>query len=159
MLVINYSILQSLAGSSSGSRARGRFAFGEDAALLRQRRIRPRRRTLVSGFCASLSASGGRRVPSRGGQTPPAENPSSKMFLIYVLKSLWHGTLYIGSSENPEKRLENEHNKGKVRYTKGRIPWTLIYKEVYPSRGEVMKREKFLKSGVGRKWLHENLRT
>jgi putative endonuclease len=75
------------------------------------------------------------------------------MFYTYVLKSLSHKTLYIGSSDNPEKRLEEEHNVGRVRYTKGRMPWRLIYKESYQTRGEAMKREKFLKSGRGRKFL------
>ena len=79
------------------------------------------------------------------------------MFYTYVLKSLSHETLYIGSSENPEKRLIAEHNTGKVRYTKGRMPWVIIYKEPWATRGEAMKREKFLKSGQGRKWLIENV--
>jgi len=37
------------------------------------------------------------------------------------------------------------HNKGKVRYTKKYIPWKLEYYEEFNSRGEAMKREKFLK--------------
>ena len=75
------------------------------------------------------------------------------MFYIYVLKSLSHGSHYIGSSENPEHRLEYEHNKGKVRYTKGRMPWVLAYKESFQTRSEAIKREKFLKSGYGREFL------
>ena len=82
---------------------------------------------------------------------PLAENLT--MFYIYVLKSLSHGTLYIGSSEDPEVRLKNKHNKGKVRYTKGRMPWEIIYKEEFATRAEAMKREKFLKSGQGREFL------
>ncbi len=80
-----------------------------------------------------------------------------KMYYTYVLKSVIHKTLYVGSSENPEKRLAAEHNTGKVRYTKGRMPWVIIYKEPWVTRGEAMKREKFLKSGQGRKWLSENI--
>ena len=79
------------------------------------------------------------------------------MYYVYVLKSLSHGSLYIGSSENPERRLNREHNKGKVRYTKGRMPWELVDKEIYSTRSEAMKREKFLKSGKGREYLKKSL--
>ena len=81
------------------------------------------------------------------------------MFYTYVLKSLSHGTLYVGSSEFPERRLKDEHNRGRVRYTKGRMPWELIYKESFLLRSEAMKREKFLKSGQGRKWISESLKS
>ena len=79
------------------------------------------------------------------------------MFYTYVLKSVSHKTLYVGSSENPEKRLESEHNKGKVRYTSGRMPWKIIHKEIFSTRSEAMKREMFLKSGQGRKFLNDVL--
>lgn len=78
------------------------------------------------------------------------------MYYIYVIQSLSHGNRYIGSTEDVDKRLK-EHNLGKCRYTKGRKPWKLIYKEEYHLRGETMKREKFLKSGQGKKWLNINL--
>jgi putative endonuclease len=77
-------------------------------------------------------------------------------YFVYVLKSETHGTRYVGSSDNVEKRLL-EHNNGKCRYTSGRSPWKLIYKESFTTRAEAMKREKFLKSGQGRKWLDEKL--
>ena len=78
------------------------------------------------------------------------------MYYVYVLQSLSYNNHYIGSTENIEKRLD-EHNTGKCRYTSGRMPWQLVYKEEYNSRGEAMKREKFLKSGQGRKLLKEKL--
>ena len=79
------------------------------------------------------------------------------MYYVYVLKSMSHDTLYVGSSENPEKRLEEEHNRGRVRYTKGRKPWSIIYKESAETRGDAMRREIFLKSGKGREWIKENI--
>jgi len=78
------------------------------------------------------------------------------MYFVYVIQSSSHGTRYVGSTEDPEKRL-NEHSLGKCRYTKGRKPWNLIHKETYTTRAEAIKREKFLKSGQGRKWLDEIL--
>ena len=74
------------------------------------------------------------------------------MFYVYVILSSSHNNRYIGSTDNVVKRVD-EHNKGKCRYTSGRKPWTLVYKEQYATRSEAIKREKFLKSGQGRKWL------
>ena len=80
------------------------------------------------------------------------------MYFIYVLKSVNYGTRYVGSTENIDKRLI-DHNLGRVPYTKGRLPWKLIYQERFDSRGEAIKRERFLKSGQGRKFLDEILKT
>jgi len=45
-----------------------------------------------------------------------------------------------------------------MRYTyKQKGPWQLIHKEKYSTRGEAMKREKFLKSGRGREWIKANI--
>jgi predicted GIY-YIG superfamily endonuclease len=79
------------------------------------------------------------------------------MYFIYVLQSLTYGTRYIGNAENILKRLK-EHNLGKCRYTSGRKPWKLVYDEKFSSRGEAIKREKFLKSGQGRKYLDNLLK-
>jgi putative endonuclease len=79
------------------------------------------------------------------------------MFYIYVLKSLKYGNRYVGSTENINKRLM-EHNNGKCRYTSGRQPWKLIYFENFGTRNEVLLREKFLKSGQGRKFLDSILK-
>ncbi|MBU0573552.1 MAG: GIY-YIG nuclease family protein [Candidatus Margulisbacteria bacterium] len=78
------------------------------------------------------------------------------MYYVYVLHSLSYNTYYVGSTEDTEKRL-SEHNAGKCRYTSGRMPWQLVYKEEYNTRGEAMKREKFFKSGQGRKFLKEKV--
>ncbi|MEL6974615.1 MAG: GIY-YIG nuclease family protein [Bacteroidota bacterium] len=36
-------------------------------------------------------------------------------------------------------------------------PWKVIHVEVFHSKSEALKREKFLKSGQGRKWIAHNL--
>ena len=74
------------------------------------------------------------------------------MYYTYVLKSLCHGTRYVGSAGDVGSRLI-EHNTGKCRYTSGRRPWEIVYQEEYKTRREAMKREKFLKSGQGRTFL------
>jgi len=47
------------------------------------------------------------------------------------------------------------HNAGKVRSTKAYRPWKVVYAEQYDLYSEARKRELFLKSGAGRKWLKE----
>ncbi|MDO8536731.1 MAG: GIY-YIG nuclease family protein [bacterium] len=74
------------------------------------------------------------------------------MYQVYVIQGLSHNTRYIGSTDSTEKRL-NEHNSGRCRYTSGRKPWKLVQREEFETRSLAMKREKFLKSGQGRKFL------
>jgi len=73
------------------------------------------------------------------------------MFYVYVLKN-GKGRLYVGHTNNLERRI-TEHNTGLSPYTKNRGPWELAYSESFDTRGEAMKREKFLKSGKGRELL------
>jgi putative endonuclease len=79
------------------------------------------------------------------------------MHNVYILKSLKDFKRYVGSTDDVSKRLA-EHNSGKVRSTKSRRPFELVYKEVYATKTEALKREHFLKSGQGRKLLDEKLR-
>ena len=73
------------------------------------------------------------------------------MFYVYVLRNT-KSTLYVGHTNNIERRII-EHNSGMSPYTKNRGPWNLIYSESFTSRGDAMKREKFLKTGKGREFL------
>ncbi|HEY4486774.1 MAG TPA: GIY-YIG nuclease family protein [Candidatus Paceibacterota bacterium] len=66
------------------------------------------------------------------------------MFYLYVLGSKKDKDLYIGSTNNLKKRLE-EHNSGKVPATKPRIPFKLLYYESYFAEQDARKRESSLK--------------
>ena len=62
------------------------------------------------------------------------------MNYIYILRCA-DGTLYTGWTNNLEKRLKS-HNEGKgSRYTRARLPVTLIYCEELSTQGEAMRRE------------------
>ena len=76
-------------------------------------------------------------------------------YWIYVLE-LADGQRYVGHTNNLSRRLE-EHQSGRSPYTRKHKIKGLLYYEKYPSRSEAMKREKFLKSGAGRKWLKQKL--
>mgnify|MGYP000100175259 CR=1 FL=1 len=66
------------------------------------------------------------------------------MFYVYVLKSLADEELYIGSTRDLKKRI-GEHNKGKNKSTKLRIPLSLVYYEAYAAEADARSREKMLK--------------
>jgi putative endonuclease len=73
-------------------------------------------------------------------------------FFVYVLRSERDGRLYTGMTDRLERRLK-EHNAGKTQSTRYRRPFTLLYTESYGSRAEAARRERFLKSGAGHKFL------
>ncbi|MEK7136339.1 MAG: GIY-YIG nuclease family protein [Patescibacteria group bacterium] len=66
------------------------------------------------------------------------------MFFLYILGSLKDHDLYVGSTNDLKKRLE-EHNLGKVRSTKSRRPFKLLYYEAYSIEEEARNRESSLK--------------
>jgi putative endonuclease len=74
------------------------------------------------------------------------------MFFTYILKSEKDNTFYYGSTQDILDRVKH-HNSGKVRYTKGHIPYKLHYYESFQTRSEAMLREKFFKSIDGYNWL------
>jgi len=68
---------------------------------------------------------------------------------VYVLKSKKDGSLYVGSTKNIRKRLQ-QHNRGHNSSTKAKLPWILVMTEEYDDKSLALKREKFLKSGKGK---------
>lgn len=79
------------------------------------------------------------------------------MCCIYVLKSLRNNKRYVGSTKKSAEDRLKEHNYGSNRWTKQNRPFELVYKEEYSTATEARKRENFLKSGAGRKFLNEKL--
>jgi putative endonuclease len=75
------------------------------------------------------------------------------MFTVYILRSQKDHKRYIGFTDNLERRIA-EHNSGRVASTKNRRPLMLIYSEIFVSKEEAMKREKFFKSHHGRNYLN-----
>ena len=88
---------------------------------------------------------------------PPKPRATGAFFMFYtnILKSLKDQKYYYGHTSNIELRL-HEHNSGKVRATKGRIPFALHYYEVFPTKSEAVRRELFFKSINGYIFLKQN---
>lgn len=74
------------------------------------------------------------------------------MFTVYAIKSLNKNYIYVGLTNDIERRL-NEHNNGNNKTTKPYRPFVLIYSEEVNTRIEARKREKYLKSGIGKEFL------
>ncbi|MFH1601967.1 MAG: GIY-YIG nuclease family protein [Candidatus Shapirobacteria bacterium] len=74
------------------------------------------------------------------------------MYITYVLKSKKDNKLYIGYTKNIEARLE-EHNHGLVNATKNRRPFEVVYFEACRNKHKALQREKYFKTGFGRRFL------
>lgn len=79
------------------------------------------------------------------------------MQYVYVLRSTKDGKWYTGCREDLRKRF-NEHNDGKGESTKGRGPLELIYYEASLNSEDAFAREKYLKSGMGKRYLKNRLK-
>lgn len=79
------------------------------------------------------------------------------MWYAYVLRSRKTGRWYIGSTRDLRKRIAT-HNAGKNKSTKLGAPWGTIYYEAGQNREDARAREKYLKSGMGRRYLKNRLK-
>jgi putative endonuclease len=79
------------------------------------------------------------------------------MFYVYVLRSKEDKKWYTGFTNNLRKRFK-EHNDNKVLSTRGRSPFKLIYYEACINEGDAGAGEKYLKSGMGKRYLRNRLK-
>ena len=79
------------------------------------------------------------------------------MFYTYILRSCKNGRLYTGSTNDLRKRF-NQHNSGKSFSTKNYKPYILIYYEACIDEHDARVREKYLKSGMGKRYIKNRLK-
>jgi putative endonuclease len=79
------------------------------------------------------------------------------MFFVYILQSKKDKELYIGFTNNLEKRLL-KHNLGKVFSTRKRRPLKIIYIEICTEERDARQREKYFKTGVGKRFIKQRLK-
>jgi len=73
-------------------------------------------------------------------------------YTVYAIKSLNRNYIYVGMTNNLERRLK-EHNNRENKSTKAYAPFILIHTEVFESRILARVKEKYLKSGIGKAFL------
>jgi putative endonuclease len=72
-------------------------------------------------------------------------------WFVYLLRCA-DDTLYCGVTNDLDRRLDR-HARGDVKYTRGRLPATLVFSEEQPDRGAALRREAELKRLPRRKKL------
>ena len=78
------------------------------------------------------------------------------MHYTYVLLSQADQRFYIGATQDLNRRLE-EHDAGRVRSTAYRRPLELVYYEACLSAEDAYRRERYLKSGRGGRYIRQGL--
>ena len=80
------------------------------------------------------------------------------MYYTYVLFSKKDGNSYTGFTKDLKSRFE-QHKKGEVDSTRHRRPLELIYYEACLSQQDATKREKYLKTYMGKMFLRIRLKS
>jgi putative endonuclease len=79
------------------------------------------------------------------------------VYYVYVLKSQKDGNFYVGYTFDLQKRLQ-AHNGGHVSSTKYRAPLDLVYYEASRSQSDALRREKYLKTAYGKRYIKNRLK-
>ena len=74
------------------------------------------------------------------------------MFITYIIQSQKSERYYIGHTQDILIRL-SYHNNGKVKATKNKGPWVLVYFEEYETKLEANRRELEIKAKKSRKYI------
>jgi putative endonuclease len=77
-------------------------------------------------------------------------------YYTYVLESQVDNKYYVGWTSDLKKRFQT-HNEGLVVSTRFRRPFQLIYYEACKDKSRAIAREKYFKSGFGRRFLRNRI--
>jgi len=90
---------------------------------------------------------------------PDCKNAISNVvwFYTYVLKCETTETFYTGSTNDLKRRIE-QHNNGKVHYTKNKLPVRLVYFEACLNKDDAYRRERYLKTGMGKRYIKNRIK-
>ena len=80
----------------------------------------------------------------------------SSFHYVYLLQNKT-GNWYTGCTSDLKRRIK-QHNDGNSPYTSTRGPYRLIYYEACLSKSDAFRREKYLKSGMGKRYLKNRLK-
>ena len=80
------------------------------------------------------------------------------MHYTYVLQSIQDGRWYTGHSSELRARID-DHLKGRLESTRHRRPLQLIDDEACLTGADAKRRERYLKTGKGKRYLRQRLAT
>lgn len=78
------------------------------------------------------------------------------MYYVYILRSSKSGILYYGFTTDLIKRVK-EHNAGKSQFTKGHMPWKLVFYSAFVKEQKAKDFELYIKSGSGKAFVYKRL--
>jgi len=79
------------------------------------------------------------------------------MYYVYVLQSLKDKQFYVGYTDDLNNRLK-AHSEGRVVSTRNRRPLKLVYYEACLNQQDATKREKYLKTAWGKRYIKNRLK-
>lgn len=79
------------------------------------------------------------------------------LYYIYILLSEKDNNFYTGYTKNLNIRVA-KHNNGEIISTKYRRPLQLIYYEACLNQQDALKREKYLKTTYGKRYIKNRLK-
>ena len=119
-------------------------------SFLRQRSTR-RKKCTLSRFRSE-------GLPDRSWQILLALLNNLAMEYVYVMLSLKDNEFYTGYTADLDRRFE-DHRQGRVNSTRDRRPLQLVYYEACVAMEDALKREKYLKTTWGKRYLRNRLKT
>ncbi|MDR3564761.1 MAG: GIY-YIG nuclease family protein [Negativicutes bacterium] len=72
------------------------------------------------------------------------------------MRSLTDGNFYVGLTQDLRNRI-NQHQAGEVQSTRTRRPFELIYYEACQNVQDAARREKYLKTAWGKRYLKQRM--
>ncbi|HEC66537.1 MAG TPA: GIY-YIG nuclease family protein [bacterium] len=79
------------------------------------------------------------------------------MYYVYVLRSYKDGRFYTGYTADLKRRVE-EHQSGISKSTSFRLPVELVYYESSLNIKDAMRREKYLKTTWGKRYIRNRIK-
>jgi putative endonuclease len=73
------------------------------------------------------------------------------MYSVYLAKSLKNNKVYAGFTKKDPAQRVKEHNTNSNKWSRANKPLKLVYYETFICEADARRREKFFKSGVGKK--------
>ena len=78
-------------------------------------------------------------------------------FVVYILWSDSYRKTYIGFTSNLISRFHSHNTLGRKGWTVKYRPWRVVFVAFFKRKSEALLFEKFLKTGVGRECIAENI--
>jgi len=80
------------------------------------------------------------------------------MYSVYVLYSVKYNKIYIGYTSDLKNRFLSHNELAAKGYTLRYRPWIIAYTEQFATKTDALKRELYLKSTQGRKFIWNIIR-